>query len=74
MMEYPVPRTRRMMTLPTTMEEGKGEEGDMVAIPRLEATWEEAPESVTKSEELRGGGRDRQVRVWHHALCMSACK
>jgi hypothetical protein len=56
------------------MEEGKGEEGDMVAIPRLEATWEEAPESVTKSEELRGGGRDRQVRVWHHALCMSACK
>jgi hypothetical protein len=39
------------------MEEGNEEDGDRVSIPRLEATWEEAPESSTQSEVLGGGAR-----------------
>ena len=45
--------------MPTTMEEGKGEKGEVVTIPGLglEAIWEEAPESMTQSEVLGGGVR-----------------
>jgi len=40
------------------MEEAKGEDGDKVTIPELEAMWEEAPESTTQSEALGGGVRE----------------
>jgi hypothetical protein len=35
--EYPVPTTGRVAPFPTTMEEGKEEDGDTVIIPGLEA-------------------------------------
>jgi len=50
--------TGKVAPLPTTMEEGKGEDGDKVTIPELEAMWEEAPESTTQSEVLGGGVRE----------------
>jgi len=55
--EKPVPTTGRMAPLPTTIEDGKEEDGEAVIIPGLEAIWEEAPESITHSEELGGGDR-----------------
>lgn len=48
-----MPTTGNVAPLPTMME-GKVEEGDRVIIPGLEATWEDAPESRTHSEELGG--------------------
>jgi hypothetical protein len=45
------------------MEEGKEEEGDTVTIPALEATWEEAPESITQSEVLEGGVRETVLKA-----------
>jgi len=48
----------RVAPLPTIMEEGKEEEGDAVTIPGLAVIWEEAPESITQSEELGGGVRE----------------
>ena len=50
--------TGKVAPLPTTMEEGKEEDGDKVTIPELEAMWEEAPESTTQSEVLGGGVRE----------------
>ena len=50
--------TGKVAPLPTTMEEGKEEDGDKVTIPELEAMWEEAPESTTQSEALGGGVRE----------------
>jgi hypothetical protein len=41
------------------MEEGKEEEDDEVIIPGLEVMWEEAPESMTHSEE--GDDRARET-------------
>jgi len=35
--EYPVPTTGRVAPFPTTIEEGKEEDGDAVIIPGLEA-------------------------------------
>jgi hypothetical protein len=58
MVEYPVPSTGRVAPFPTTMEEGKEEEGDEVIIPGLEVMWEEAPKSMTHSEEGDGGARE----------------
>jgi hypothetical protein len=39
------------------------EEGDMVTIPELAAMWEEAPESITQSEEVRGGVRETMLKA-----------
>ena len=36
-MEKPVPTTGRVAPLPTTMEDGKKEDGEAVTIPELEA-------------------------------------
>jgi len=36
-MEKPVPTTGRVAPLPTTMEEGKEDDGEAVTIPGLEA-------------------------------------
>jgi hypothetical protein len=44
------------------MEEGKVE-GDMVIIPELVAMWEEAPESMTQSEEDGGGVRETVLKA-----------
>jgi hypothetical protein len=54
MVEYLVPSTERVAPFPTTMEEGKEEEGEEVIILGLEVMWEEAPESMTHSEEGDG--------------------
>ena len=53
-----MPITGRVAPLPTTMEEGKEENGVAVTIPGLAVMWEEAPESITQSEELGGGVRE----------------
>jgi len=45
------------------MEEGKEEVGDMVTIPGFAAMCEEAPESMTHSEELGGGVRDTVLKA-----------
>ena len=50
--------TGKVAPLPTTMEEGKEEDGDKVTIPELEVMWEEAPDSTTQSEALGGGVRE----------------
>jgi hypothetical protein len=63
MVEYPVPTTGSVAPLPTMMEEGKVEEGDMVTIPELAAMWEEAPESITQSEEVGGGVRETVLKA-----------
>jgi hypothetical protein len=59
MVEHPVPSTGKVASFPTTMEEGKEEEDDEVIIPGLEVMWEEAPESMTHSEE--GDDRARET-------------
>jgi hypothetical protein len=45
------------------MEEGKEEEGDAVTIPGLAVMWEEAPESITQSEEPGGGVRETVLKA-----------
>ena len=49
--------------MPTIMEEGKEEEGDAVTIPGLAVIWEEAPESITQSEEFGGGVRETVLKA-----------
>jgi hypothetical protein len=53
-----VPMTGSVAPLPTMMEEGKVEEENMVTIPELAVMWEEAPESMTQSEEVGGEVRE----------------
>ena len=52
--------------MPTTMEEGKKEDGDTVTIPGLEAMWEEAPESKTQSMLFGGVGgvSETVLKAW----------
>jgi hypothetical protein len=45
------------------MEEGKEEEDEAVTIPGLAVIWEEAPESITQSEELGGGLRETVLKA-----------
>jgi hypothetical protein len=45
------------------MEEGKEENGVAVTIPGLAVMWEEAPESITQSEEFGGGVRETVLKA-----------
>jgi hypothetical protein len=45
------------------MEEGKTEEGEMDTIPTLEVMWDEAPESITQSEDGDGGVRETVLKA-----------
>ena len=58
-----MPTTGRVAPLPTMMEGGKEEDGDMVTILGLEAMCEVAPESTTQFEVLGGGLRETVLKA-----------
>jgi hypothetical protein len=58
-----VPPTGRVALLPIMMEEEKTEEGEMDTIPGLEVMWDEAPESITQSEDGDGGVRETVLKA-----------